>query len=475
MAAFDAAEYKEQLAASASINACSKVPLPNLAGDQNYVFISYSHRDYKQVYCDLADLYEAGVPFWYDRGLPAGKNWDDVVREIMSDPRCGGVIFYLSENLFLSQSIQTEIKIVLGSNDRKDPLTRKLKYFAVNLTNLKPSAIMDKVYPVKEFTDTDDRMVAKGDWNKTLCEAFPDRPSYLHFEDCNHRLNLIEQINTCFNIVGTTNLYAFDNATSISGSGAIQFANGSRYEGQFLNSRFHGHGKITYVNGTVYEGEWIHGMRCGKGRATSPEGHIYEGEWKNGLMYKGRFTSESGHIYDGEWERNKFHGTGRFISANGDTYTGQWNANLMHGSGCFTWADGQVYDGEWEYNLQHGSGRMTYANGDVYSGTFVKGNPFGQGSYLRACDGHKYVGGWGENGSCGEGTYYYPDGASRSGIWDGVNLIQGHGVYRYDDGSWYDGGIRNNLRHGSGVYTHADGTVELGRFENDVYLGPDEE
>jgi hypothetical protein len=146
MPQFDVESYKKRLLASHSCETCEKVPSPKLGEDTRYIFISYSHKDYKQVYCDLAELYQSDIPFWYDAGLPAGKNWDDVVREKMTDPRCAGVIFYLSEHLFLSHSIQTEILIACGKDTEASMPQTKHKYFCVNLTNKAPSQILDAVF-----------------------------------------------------------------------------------------------------------------------------------------------------------------------------------------------------------------------------------------------------------------------------------------------------------------------------------------
>jgi hypothetical protein len=175
MSDFNAAEYKKKVLSSPSINECEKIRVPEFKKDQRYIFISYSHKDYKQVYCDLADLYESDIPFWYDEWLIAGVNWDEVVRQRMNDPRCAGVIFYMSTNLFLSQSIQTEIRIVLGEDGEHDFTPRRLDYFSVNLTELSPSDIIDSVYGKKKFTDVEDKMTAKSQWSGTLAKAFPDK------------------------------------------------------------------------------------------------------------------------------------------------------------------------------------------------------------------------------------------------------------------------------------------------------------
>ena len=164
MAEFVAEEYKKLLEASTSCDTCEKVPIKKLDEGDSYIFISYSHKDYKKVYADLADLYESNIPFWYDRGLPAGKNWDDVVAEKMTDSRCAGIIFYLSENLFLSRSIQTEIQIAIGEHGDSDIAKTRLNYFSVNLTDKNPSRILKGVYSSKEFFDVEDEMSAMSDW-----------------------------------------------------------------------------------------------------------------------------------------------------------------------------------------------------------------------------------------------------------------------------------------------------------------------
>lgn len=62
MKRFSAEAYKRKLEESTSCENCEKVPLDKLKEDSQYIFISYSHKDYKMVYRDLADLYESDIP-----------------------------------------------------------------------------------------------------------------------------------------------------------------------------------------------------------------------------------------------------------------------------------------------------------------------------------------------------------------------------------------------------------------------------
>lgn len=301
MAKFMAEEYTKQLEISSSCDTCKKVPLPKLGKDSRYLFISYSHKDYKLVYKDLAHLYEGNVPFWYDEGLPAGKNWDDVVRERMTDPRCAGIIFYLSENLFLSRSIQTEIQIACGTDGDPSVPGIKRNYFCVNLTSMQPSKILRTVFPHKEFKDSEDEMTEQNLWFNTLATAFPDKATYLTFHNPHHKVNLVQQISGNFGINPNYNPFDFGGAKFRSGNAVIEFENGAVYDGAFQNGLFEGHGAISYSDGAVYDGLWTRGKRQGYGTYTYTDGAVYMGEWFDGKRTgQGLMTFSDGSVYKGD-------------------------------------------------------------------------------------------------------------------------------------------------------------------------------
>lgn len=75
----------------------------------NYYFISYSHKDYKQVYADIYSLQGEGVNVWYDRAMEAGVSWKETAEKYIRPSRCAGVVFYVSENSLLSPAIHEEI------------------------------------------------------------------------------------------------------------------------------------------------------------------------------------------------------------------------------------------------------------------------------------------------------------------------------------------------------------------------------
>lgn len=194
---FDVEQYIKKLEQSESIQNCEGVPVPDITEKQNYIFISYSHKDYKKVYADLAYLYREGVRFWYDRGLPAGKNWDAEVKERLENPRCSGVIFYLSENMFLSKSVNEEISLVCGTEQQ----ARK-NYFCVNLSEGQPKDIL------KNIMRMDDEVLENAgldmDRIMVLAKAFSDKQTYLQQARLGYRLDLLNQIKEQFDVIGET-------------------------------------------------------------------------------------------------------------------------------------------------------------------------------------------------------------------------------------------------------------------------------
>lgn len=199
MAGFSAEEYKRELATASDIKQLGQKLFQKPGTAQRYLFISYAHDDYKRVYQDLADLRERGIPFWFDEGLLAGENWDEVVRRRMADFNCAGVVFYLSDSLFLSESIQTEIRIAYGWDNHPDSPRDPLPCFAVNLTKDNPNRILARVTPCKKFQGIKDKSAALREWFNTFSKAFPDKATYLSFSHVRHMEQLIERADIMLN------------------------------------------------------------------------------------------------------------------------------------------------------------------------------------------------------------------------------------------------------------------------------------
>lgn len=127
---------------------------------EEYLFISYSHRDYKEVFKDLTILQREGVNIWYDRSLVPGRDWEVEAEQSISNYHCIGVIFYVSMNSLSSSSIEHEFEYV---KKRGKP------FFSINLP------VDGEYMSVRSMYDRlDDRF--KNDRKKELInELFNDR------------------------------------------------------------------------------------------------------------------------------------------------------------------------------------------------------------------------------------------------------------------------------------------------------------
>ena len=92
--------------------------LPEPDGDEGYLFVSYSHADFRPVIADIIRLRECGTAIWYDRGLETGKSWLSEVHKKISSYSCRGVLFYISEQFLASPSCMQELFHYLGAPAR---------------------------------------------------------------------------------------------------------------------------------------------------------------------------------------------------------------------------------------------------------------------------------------------------------------------------------------------------------------------
>lgn len=414
MEKFDVKAYIEQVECSKDIKDCTKVPNPVISNDQNYIFISYAHTDYKAVYKTLAFLYASGVRFWYDDRLTAGKDWEKEAKEKLRSPNCSGAIFFLSENLFLSKSvINVELPCILGVDEKGESLNdiKAVNYFCVNITDKSPSDIIFDIMP---------ELRAQGhgtSWLKMLVTAFPDETTYVSSNEKNYVETLLRQIQDNFNVIGAT-ADEYDEGAPI-------------YDGEYKDGKYHGKGKITFPENDIrdyYEGNFVAGRMQGVGFLRYKNGETYEGAFWEGTMHgNGKFTylkgertepitdsPDCGHIsqrvnriYEGEWKNGMRDGNGVLIS----TMTGK-----------------AVYKGEWKNDKPNGKGSAWFVDHTAYEGDWKDGKPHGWGTYKEDGLLFMYCGNWQNGKQHGSGTMYwdYPNGSVEKGVWEEGKLIQPH-------------------------------------------------
>ena len=81
-------------------------------GRRPYLFISYSHRDSREVLETITLLHRRKVRLWYDEGIAAGNDWP---RNIETHMRCSAmVLFFLSQHSLSSDNCLSEIETAVS-------------------------------------------------------------------------------------------------------------------------------------------------------------------------------------------------------------------------------------------------------------------------------------------------------------------------------------------------------------------------
>ena len=87
------------------------LPFSAYDGDEDIIFISYSHDDYEIVYKDIKKFYSYGLNIWYDEGIHTGTVWKDKIRKKIKDSLF--LIVFLSQNAINSKWVRKEIDYAL--------------------------------------------------------------------------------------------------------------------------------------------------------------------------------------------------------------------------------------------------------------------------------------------------------------------------------------------------------------------------
>lgn len=241
---------------------------------------------------------------------------------------------------------------------------------------------------------------------------------------------------------------------------------GARYTGTFNWGNFTGTGRIEWKDGSTYEGNVVNGIRNGQGiyRRSVPKPFVYEGEWLNGLFHGQGvcYYGEQGcdHHYVGEFQKGEREGNGTMYYPNGNVYEGQWHLGKRHGHGKFTWKEsGTYYIGEFKDGQMSGQGEIVYAfSAQSPSVQFVQSN--------------RYLGHFANSLRNGQGTFYYANGAVYKGEWHD-NRKNGQGTFTSRDGRVYNSEFRDGSIYQDGQLFVPTPQISL-NFPLDGLLAPSE-
>lgn len=263
-----------------------------------------------------------------------------------------------------------------------------------------------------------------------------------------------------------------------------------------------GRGTFIYANGDRYEGDWIHNKKHGVGTYTFSNGDVYDGQFKSGVKHgSGVYRYAIGEVYHGDYANNLMEGTGTYKYQDGAKYEGEFKANAKHGKGIYTYPDGAVQEGLWVLGEARGPGKYAYPNGDRYEGPFEAGKMHGSGCLTLVSSsqtpmqgvfqqglltatfslppatgsspGPGYSGPLNPQGQKeGLGSFLYPNGDRYRGQWQ-RDLKHGPGEYEFANGDRYRGAFREGLKNDEqGLYRFRDGSEYRGAFRGDRMTGP---
>ncbi|MCL2773767.1 MAG: toll/interleukin-1 receptor domain-containing protein [Oscillospiraceae bacterium] len=86
-------------------------------GTEDYIFVSYSHKDDEKVYSLIQQLHDKGYRIWYDEGLYGGTYWNEIIETHLE--RTSLVLAFMSPNAVESEYVRDEITY---AKDNKKPM-----------------------------------------------------------------------------------------------------------------------------------------------------------------------------------------------------------------------------------------------------------------------------------------------------------------------------------------------------------------
>ena len=112
----------------------------------------------------------------------------------------------------------------------------------------------------------------------------------------------------------------------VNGKGTLQFSDGRKYVGNFVNSTKSGIGTFSWTNGEIYIGSFSNDMMHGDGIYYFPDGRKYIGHFKKNIKHgKGRFEWPNGKLYQGEFKNDLMNGYGIMTDLNKKSTRGIWH------------------------------------------------------------------------------------------------------------------------------------------------------
>lgn len=115
---------------------------------ETYIVISYSRKDFVEVYMFLEYLCREGYRFWYDNGMQGEDKWLSEFRSKYENPNCLGSMIFFSDK-YISNSTKAELS-VLYQNDRFKK--RNVMFSLISLSDIQPDDLLGKAMSERRLT-----------------------------------------------------------------------------------------------------------------------------------------------------------------------------------------------------------------------------------------------------------------------------------------------------------------------------------
>ncbi len=154
----DLQEYRKKLMAVAdriergeydTIPEDARPKVPDLDYDkETYIIVSYSRKDFEDVYVFLEYLRREGYRFWYDNGMQGDDKWLSEFRSKYENPNCLGSVILFSDN-YISSSTKAELSILYQNGQFKK---RNVMVSLIPLPDLRPDILLGKAMIEQRLT-----------------------------------------------------------------------------------------------------------------------------------------------------------------------------------------------------------------------------------------------------------------------------------------------------------------------------------
>jgi hypothetical protein len=100
-----------------------KPPFEAYRGIRPFLFVSYSHRNMRDVFRILKRLYDNRYRIWYDEGIEPGNEWPEVVGKAIVN--CSQYLVFMSHSAAISRNVRNEVN--LASTENKEIIVVNLE------------------------------------------------------------------------------------------------------------------------------------------------------------------------------------------------------------------------------------------------------------------------------------------------------------------------------------------------------------